>query len=412
MLSAIGDQAIIVVTAFVALGLLGDASGYGLFYALAYIAPFLLAVTGGALADRRVWAKRSSVVGLVVRGVSNLVVGIMLLGGIQDSPSLALLVLGLFQVVHSGVGALTDPAMLPTLRLVADGDDEWFDRALVTATVQRNLARLAGPLIGGLLLAFGQGAYAYLLNSLSFFAIAAPLAYCLRRMADGAARTGPAPSAEVTGYRGLWRHAPDFLAFQCVAFLSTVLLVQPYLILGRVAIQDGSASDASLSWAVISGSFAAGGILGPVISRSDRYRASVPRRSPYAYATALGVANAVLLIEIVHLHDLRLLVPTAFAAGLAQALANVSVLRAVGDRVPGSLGAASALGNLAWSSSVLVAGVLVSIASRTAQVPELGTHLAVTGLIVTALGLLVLPRVHATRDPGDSSPPPAPRVDP
>ena len=137
--------------------------------ALAYRAPALLFSTwGGKIADRHDW-RAVGIITFLVQALGALALAILFWTGHITVPVIfaATIVIGIgFAFGLPSVLALV-PALVPVGRL---------QDAVALNAVGINVARMVGPMIGGVVLAFAGAAWCFLLNAVSFLTLVIALA--------------------------------------------------------------------------------------------------------------------------------------------------------------------------------------------------------------------------------------------
>lgn len=148
--------------------------------ALAYRAPaFVLSTWGGQLADRHDW-RVIGIITFLIQGVGALVLAIMTWAGM-----LSVAVIFMVSVVMGAGFAVGLPSMLVLVPALVPARRLPDAVALNAAGI--NVARMVGPMIGGVVLALGGAAWCFLLNAVSFLALVAALAV-LPHLEQGARR--------------------------------------------------------------------------------------------------------------------------------------------------------------------------------------------------------------------------------
>ncbi len=148
--------------------------------AMAYRAPALLLSTwGGKIADRSDW-RVVGIITFLVQAAGALVLAVATWTGVVGVPVIfaATVVMGIgFSFGLPSVLALV-PALVPVGRL---------QDAVALNAVGTNVARMVGPMIGGVVLAFAGAAWCFLLNAVSFLALVLALSV-IPRLDQGARR--------------------------------------------------------------------------------------------------------------------------------------------------------------------------------------------------------------------------------
>jgi len=156
-----------VAAGWLVLQITGSATMVGLL-ALAYRAPaFVLSTWGGKLADRYDW-RRIGIVTFSLEAAAALALAALAFAGRLSVGAIfvATVVMGsAFALGLPSVLALV-PALVPTPRL---------QEAVALNAAGINVARLAGPVLGGIVLAFAGAAWCFAVNAASFLALVAAL---------------------------------------------------------------------------------------------------------------------------------------------------------------------------------------------------------------------------------------------
>ncbi|MSO44161.1 MAG: MFS transporter [Thermoleophilia bacterium] len=165
-----------VAAGWLVLQITGSATMVGLL-ALAYRGPaILLSTWGGKLADRYDW-RVVGIVTFLIQGVAALALAILSWVGLLSVGAIFAVtaVMGAgFAVGLPSVLALV-PALVPTTRL---------QDAVALNAVGVNVARMVGPMVGGVMLVFGGAEWCFALNAVSFLALVVALAV-LPRLPQG-----------------------------------------------------------------------------------------------------------------------------------------------------------------------------------------------------------------------------------
>jgi MFS family permease len=227
-------------------------------------------------------------------------------------------------------------------------------RANATLAAAGTAGALAGPMLGGILLAGSGASLVFILNALSFL-VSAFLLAGLR----GSPSSGPARVVERgrlrAGFRALWRdrllrRASAGLAFVCLG-LGVTLPAEPVLAAGFVS---GSAG-----YGILIAGWGGGGVLGA----ASGARVVARRGAPAALVVAAaGIGVGLLGAGIAPLFALAL---AAFAlGGASEGLALVARQMLLQQRVPDrvrsrALAAEDAVGQAALAAGLVCAGPLI-----------------------------------------------------
>ena len=289
LISLVGDRALMTALPFYVYQQTGSTLASAALFAAFYLPPVLLGSLAGVFVDR--WnRKRLMVVTNVIQG------GVMVLLLLVRSDAWLWLIYVVF-FVETAVATFFQPAesaLLPQLV-----DEQHLVSANALNALNNNIARLAGPPIGGLLLAvFGLSSVA-IVDSASFL-IAAVLIALVSLPARPS--SGPVPVAEVTvsAWTDLWREWREGLALvrrdRVIGTLFVVAgitslggcmfdpLIAPWIksVLGGSALVNG--------WLATSG--AIGGLLGGVLL--GRWGPSLKPGPLFGYSCV--VAGGILLV--------------------------------------------------------------------------------------------------------------------
>lgn len=198
----------------------GKAGWTGTFAALAYAPTIFLSALGGVAADRL--NRRTLIVRLL--GVQTLIAAC--LAGLAFTHTLYLPALALLLFADGCADALLNPAFSATVAELVPGEHLLSARSLTSA--QFNLARMTGPMIAAFILAVTHHAgWVFLLNTLSFLAVIAPIAALSLK--------GPEPRVERGGILadikagiGASRHDPG-IAWPLMLTFAVAVLVAPFI---------------------------------------------------------------------------------------------------------------------------------------------------------------------------------------
>ncbi|MER7520012.1 MFS transporter [Streptomyces sp. NPDC126499] len=166
-LSVLGDAVVPAALALAVLKATGSPSALALVLACAMVPKLLLLPLGGVVGDR-FDARTVALATDLVRCVTQLVVGVQLLGG---TPSLA--VIAAVEVVGGAAGAFAAPTSAPLVKGTVPAES--LQRANAAMAVAHSASRIGGPALAGtLILTVGPG-WAFVLDAVSFAVSAALL---------------------------------------------------------------------------------------------------------------------------------------------------------------------------------------------------------------------------------------------
>ncbi|MEV0381741.1 MFS transporter [Nonomuraea sp. NPDC050643] len=221
-ISKVGNGAYKVTLGWSVYELTGSTAAMGLLLALNVVPEIVFLLVGGAIADR--FPRRGVI--LVADGLACVV-----LLGLALAAAAGHLTLGLLATTGFALGVISafyGPAYAAMNRdLISDGQ---FRKANAFFTATDNLARLAGPVLGGALYAMGGAATVFTVNAVSFaVAVAAML---LTRTARG-----PAPVTRQNLRRdlaegiGCVRRTRSLLLLLLISVVANCVCLAPYLVL-------------------------------------------------------------------------------------------------------------------------------------------------------------------------------------
>jgi MFS family permease len=200
--------------------------------------------------------------------------------------------------------ALEAPSWRALLPELVDRED--LGAASALNGIEFNLARAAGPALGGLLIAAAGVSAAFALNALSFFAVIVVVTRWKRRVTRGSAPPETLGGATVAALRYV-RHSPAIRTLLVrtggVMFFAAALMAMLPVVARRI-------SGSSLGYGVLLASFGTGSVLGAVAL--PRLRARVSTENILSVAlSALGVS----LLATGWLHSLLALSPAMLVGG-------------------------------------------------------------------------------------------------
>jgi DHA3 family macrolide efflux protein-like MFS transporter len=185
--SAIGDEIYRVAFIWLAVGLIGENTGY--LAALQLVAVLVFGVFGGKWADR--WSPYRTMIGVdLFRAVITLTPVFLFF---IHRPSFTALVVS--SVILSGLGAFFEPA-LQAARPIAARDAQTLKAANGLMSTTLRLARVMGPAIIGLLSVFMQTIHFFTLNALSYV-FSTYCVFSIRSLIPSAAIPKPEKEAHV-----------------------------------------------------------------------------------------------------------------------------------------------------------------------------------------------------------------------
>lgn len=331
----------------------------------------LFSLLGGVAADRTDRRRLLLASQLTQMTAAFLLAGLIAGGAVRVWHILTLsFVVGLAQAF----GGPAYQALLPSLVKTED-----LSNAIALNSIQFNLARVIGPMLGGLALTQLGAAWCFALNGVSFLAVIASLAL-IRTPFMPAAENSSLLSSLAEGLRFV-RRRPAMPELTFLAFAVTLLGVPVVVFLPVFAreVYSGGPGVYTLLLSVYGGGSIAGALLVAAIGRRAR-----KGRLALGSLVALGAATAVFALSV------RLLLSCyfLFMAGAALVMVFSLVSTLAQEITPDAMrGRVMSVYNVAFRGGMpvgsLVAGGLV---------PHLGAPavLAINGLLIMTLGAVLL----------------------
>jgi predicted MFS family arabinose efflux permease len=211
-------------------------------------------------------------------------------------PARAVLLIPVALVLGAGEGLFL-PASYAVLPSVVPDDDLQAANGLTTSAAQ--LATLAGPAIGGALVALGSPSIAFALDAVSFAVSAATLAR-LRRVRPIPPAGEPTPAADGDGPRAAETEMSTFALFRSERVLQVILLLTITANLGSdgvdyvalPALAHGPLGSGASGYGLILAAFGAGALLGALVAGQIR----PPRRPGVAGVLAFQAVAVCILV--------------------------------------------------------------------------------------------------------------------
>jgi MFS family permease len=299
LISTFGDFVVPIALSFAVLDLTGSVADLGLVLFARVLGQVLLFLAGGVWADRM--PRQQVMVGSnVVRLFSQALLGALLISGHAQIWQLIVL-----QLVHGAATGVFRPASSGLTPQLVPDDQLQTANSLIWSTV--SIGGIAGPVVGGALVATAGAGWALILDSVSF-GLAALLLLRVRL-------TGyvPAPREsfwrelaggwrEVRSRTWLWTGIVDFAAFQMI-YLASMMVLGP--LVAKEALGGAGA------WAAILAGFSFGTLLGNVWAMHLR-----PRR-PLVFAWSLILLSGPSLVLLAFHAPAWTIVLTEVVSGLS-----------------------------------------------------------------------------------------------
>ncbi|MEU5161182.1 MFS transporter [Streptomyces sp. NPDC020875] len=235
--SKVGNGAYQVALGWSVYELSGSAAAMGVVLALNFLPQVVLALVGGAVADR---LSRRTVV-LVADSAAALVVGVLALSAATNRLSLPLLMTA--ALLLGTISAFYTPAYAAMNRELLTEND--FRKANSVFSASGSLARLAGPLLAGVSFGIGGAAFVFTLNAVSFGVAALAMA-----------ATKTASRTTVTPMQGIWPELSAGLAYTrrtrwlsliiAISLVANILCLAPYSVLLPALVRQAGAGVGTL----------------------------------------------------------------------------------------------------------------------------------------------------------------------
>jgi len=265
----------------VAFALLGDRDGVAKFsavLAVGALAPVVMTLAGGVLADRGRSPIRTTQVLRCLAGV----VQVLLWVGLLHARS-SIVVIGGLLFLGEALSSLTLPSSRRMIAEVVEGEE--LTRAVATQATLVNLARIASPAVAGVLISAVSAEVAVLVDAATFLLSAA----LLLAVGKGVGSTGgggePDAGVSAGGFRALLRGSPWLVACAVCGFLAAGAWLSGYQLLGPVLAARSYGGAAG--WAMFSTAHVAGLLVGGVVTRW------VPDSRPLLVSSVCSAAAAV-----------------------------------------------------------------------------------------------------------------------
>ena len=265
----------------VAFALLGDRDGVAKFsavLAVGALAPVVMTLAGGVLADRGRSPIRTTQVLRCLAGV----VQVLLWVGLLHARS-SIVVIGGLLFLGEALSSLTLPSSRRMIAEVVEGEE--LTRAVATQATLVNLARIASPAVAGVLISVVSAEVAVLVDAATFLLSAA----LLQAVGKGVGSTGgggePDAGVSAGGFRALLRGSPWLVACAVCGFLAAGAWLSGYQLLGPVLAARSYGGAAG--WAMFSTAHVAGLLVGGVATRW------VPDSRPLLVSSVCSAAAAV-----------------------------------------------------------------------------------------------------------------------
>jgi MFS family permease len=378
--SVFGDAMLNIAISFAVLDLTGSVTDVGLVLAAARLPIVVTVLVGGVVADR-VSRRSVMVVADVIRALALGATAVLLIGGSAEIWQLVVLQ----AIVGTATGSFY-PAATGLLPLIVG--PELLQQANGFRAVSDGIARIAGPVVAGLIVVASSPGWAVAVDAATFVVSAASLAFLrlplhvrpprrrfLHDLADG--------WTEFTSRAWVW-------LMVVVAGAGSNLFSAGLLVLGPAVAREHLGGPGA--WAAIIAGLGAGGLAGALLVLG------VHVRRPLVAALLLLMLFSLPAFALAALLPVALIVAAAFAAGISQAFSNTmwetTLQRHVPQAALSRVSSYDVFGSLVFNPLGLALAGPVAAATGT---PE---ALVVCGswFVVAPLVLVALPSIRDVRD--------------
>ena len=384
----------------VAFALLGDRDGVAKFsavLAVGALAPVVMTLAGGVLADLGRSPIRTTQVLRCLAGV----VQVLLWVGLLHARS-SIVVIGGLLFLGEALSSLTLPSSRRMIAEVVEGEE--LTKAVATQATLVNLARIASPAVAGVLISVVSAEVAVLVDAATFL-LSAALLQAVGKDVGSTGGGGDDPDAGVSarGFRVLLRGSPWLAACAVCGFLAAGAWLSGYQLLGPVLAARSYGGAAG--WAMFSTAHVAGLLVGGVATRW------VPDSRPLLVSSVCSAAAAVAFLPpglglpgAVVVAGFFL---AAVALGMAMNLWFVGCVKALPKRFLGRAMAVSSSSELAGGFVLIWAcGLLLPHASPALLALACAGVLLLSG-IAQVWALSVWPPTPTARTTAEGDPPQA-----
>ena len=299
LISTFGDFVVPIALSFAVLDLTGSVADLGLVLFARVLGQVLLFLAGGVWADRMprqqvmVWSN-------VVRLFSQALLGALLISGHAQIWQLIVL-----QLVHGGATGVFRPAASGLTPQLVPDEQLQTANSLIWSTV--SIGGIAGPVVGGALVATAGAGWALILDAVSFglaalLLVRVRLAGYVPASRESFWRELAGGWREVRSRTWLWTSIVDFAAFQMI-YLASMMVLGP--LVAKEALGGAGA------WAAILAGFSFGTLLGNVWAMHLR-----PRR-PLIFAWSLILLSGPSLVLLAFHAPAWTIVLTEVVSGLS-----------------------------------------------------------------------------------------------
>lgn len=275
-LSVIGDRITAVVLPFAVLSIGGSTTDVGIVAAAGFLPFIVLGLVGGVIADR-FERRRIMVLSDLLRLVTQLTAGILLVSGHAEVWHLAALT-----ALFGAADSFFMPAMGGLMPQTID-QPHHLQPANALRSMSMSTGSIVGPVLGGLLVAFAGEGTALIVDAGTFLVSIAFLLALRPRTVE----RGEVAEPFLTDLKGGWREVRArtwVWSFLLAMVVYQVIVLPSIFVLGPVLMEDEL--DGATSWAVIVTAFGLGSIVADVVLMKWR-----PRFALRAAAVGLAFAS-------------------------------------------------------------------------------------------------------------------------
>jgi MFS family permease len=275
-LSVIGDRVTAVVLPFAVLSIGGSATDVGIVAAAGFLPFIVLGLVGGVIADR-IERRRIMVISDLVRLVTQLTAGVLLVSGHAEVWHLAVLT-----AAFGAADSFFAPAMGGLMPQTID-QPHHLQPANALRSMALSTGSILGPALGGVLVATAGEGTALIVDAGTFLVSVV----CLLALRPRTVERAEVPEAFIADLAGGWREVRArrwVWSFLLAMVVYHAVVLPSIYVLGPVLFEDEL--DGATSWAVVSVAFGLGSIVADVLLMKWR-----PRFALRVAAIGLGLAS-------------------------------------------------------------------------------------------------------------------------
>lgn len=378
--SMLGDGIVPIAVAFAVFDLTGSATSLGLVLAAGSVPTVLFVLVGGVWADR-LPRRKVMLVSDCVRALTQLLLGLLLITG-----SAALWHFLVLNAIWGTAAAFFRPAWTGALPEIVP--TERLQQANGLFGLSRNIGSVAGPSLGGVLIAGAGVGTAFLVDAATFLVSALTIAVMSKAPAP---RETTDRTSMLHDLRTGWT---DFVSRRWLvavivwAALFHFAVLAPYQVLGpEVALRS---LGGAVAWGAISAGFGAGSVAGALLIIRFRVR----RQLVVACLSLLTFALPLALLALAA--PAALVAVTAFTAGAGVSVFSVLFSTVMQQRIP--LTVLSRVSAYDWMGSLALLPLGLAVVGPLADLTS-GRTVLFSGAVVTVVSTAAVLCVPGVREP-------------